>query len=598
MTDYNLSRNYHIREEQLDFLTKELVNEFSLTTDDEFYFNEYTKDIIRNYPETVRPLFSPLPYISYQIPWKEDALRNYKEIHKDVSILNDEQNILSQKIVDSFNFVESEKKRLFNRIDNLGNLTGDLNLISTEYNQSVVYIKDSFQSVEAMDKEFGADTIQKVSILTKEGIITLGESKSVDISREARVAEVSGNGTAGTEGMVRRITVPTNTNKEVEVFKFLDSFSSDYHKDVRSILDSRPDTIFEYQMVNVPESFKAERRYYDFEWTKGAKDNDRLRLKLVFDLGSIGPLNWISLIPYFAYRSNGRMIIHSIKTSTDGFEYEPIYQDRELLHQELSDAQSTSDIEDLFKGNTSPADAAYSGKGVWLFPQKQARYVEIVIDQDQSYNEILGHAVYYITPASDPDYRIYIPAPEELKEADVGEYTRIGASGNLVYHKEIETTPEGWRYAIGLRDVHFMRYEYTEKSLYTSKLYEIGGPISRVSLYVNEIIPDEYQEIIAQLNDWIVYEVSFDDLNWHRISPMHHEPVNDYFPPKIIEINGNLLDNDMSFELHKQYVKTEEEPTQVRFRITMRRPSGEDFLYTTPIVHDIALKIEKRQGGI
>ena len=598
MSDYNLTEKSSVRSKQLDFLSKEIVDENELNTSESIMFNEYAKDILRTYTDDTQPLFKPIPFISGQIPWIEDVLKNYREISEDIKILNEEQNNLGQSLTDNFNFVETEKKRLLNRLDNLGNLTGDLNLISNETSSNVVYIKESFQNTDSMDIDFMVDSVQKVSMLTREGIITLGETGSIDLSRNARVAEVSGNGTPGGDQLVRKVIVPTYQGEEVEAFRYLSSFSKDYHSNPDVIIDGRPDTVFEYQMVNVPESFKSARRYYDFEWAKGKKHEDLLRLKLTFDLGEVGPLNWISIIPFFAYRSNGRMIIHSLKTSEDGFEYQPLYQDKDLLQQELSDAQSKQELKDLFTGNTSPSDAAYSGKGVWLFPEKKARYVEIVLDQDQSYTEIIGQSVYSVSRTDDVENRVYIPAPEELKEAEIGDYIRSGSSGQVVYRKSMDITPDGWRYAIGLRDIHFMRYTYSRKSLFVSKPYKIDGEIDKVMLYANEVIPNEYQDIVEKMNDWIIYEISFDDLNWYRISPMHHEPVNANFPPKIIEVNGDLLNSDMSFELHKQYIQTEEASNQVRLRITLLRPETVDYQHTTPIVNDIALKIQKKEAGV
>lgn len=599
MSDYNLSNENRIQEKQFDFLSKETVMEFELTNNESYQFQQYTQDILRNYQGEIKPLFQPIPFISGQLPWKEDILKNYREISTDINILNGEQNTLANKIVDNFNFVESEKKRLFNRINNLGNLTGDLNLIATELSDNVTYIKESFQSLEGMDTQFSADSIQKVNILTNEGIITLGEVESVNISENARIAELSGNGEAGSHHLVRKVVGTNPNNQKEESFRYLSDLSNDHHQNSQSILDGRPDTIFEYQMVNLPEHFKSQRRYYDFEWTKGSQNEDLLRLKLVIDLGEIGPVNWISIIPYFAYKSNGRMIIHSIKTSEDGFEYESIYKEKEYLYQELSDAKSTKDLNDLFTGNTSPAEASYTGKGVWLFPEKQARYIEIVIDQDQSYNEVIGQSVYYVTSSLNNDSsRIYIPAPEELKESPPGEYARIGSSNDIIYHKEIDVSNEGWRYAIGIRDIHIMRYVYSPKALYVSKLHQVDSPINRISLYANEIIPEEYQSIVSKMNDWITYEVSFDDLNWYRISPMHHEPVAENFPPKIIQLNGNILDEDMSFELHKSYIETNKDIKQFRYKITLHRPTEDSYKHTTPIVHDIAFKVEKREESI
>lgn len=600
MADYNLINKNLIKNKQLRFLTKEAVMDFDIDTENEISFNQYAQDLLKNFYEidTVEPLFNPIPYVAYQLPWKEDVLKNFREIHADLTILNEEQNNLGQILVDNFNFVESEKKRLFNRIDTLRNLTGDLSLISNENNGNIVYIKDSFQSVDLMDDVFSASSIQKVSLMTNEGIITLGESKSFDLTNNTRVAEINGNGEAGTKQLVRKLLGNDySTNEEIETYVYLSSFGDNYHEDPMAIVDGRPDTIFEYQMVNVPESFKNARRRYDFEWANGKEKNDKLTLRLVFDLGKLTPINWISIIPYFAYRSNGRIIVRSIKLSEDGFEYTSIYKEKELLHQELADAQSTKEINDLFNGNTSPADASYSGKGVWLFSQRQARYVEIVIDQDQSYNELIGQSVYYITSEDNDKERVYIPAPVELKDAAPGKYARNG-SYDYIFNKEINVTEEGWRYAIGLRDIHFMKYNYTPKSLYVSKKYEIEGKIKRVTLYANEIIPQEYQDVVSKMNDWVQYEISFDDLTWYRISPMHHEPVNNEFPPKIIEINGKTLNEDMSFELYKQYIGMDKYPKQIRFRIILSRPEESQFEFTTPIVHDVALKIEKEEERI
>ena len=88
--------------------------------------------------------------------------------------------------------------------------------------------------------------------------------------------------------------------------------------------------------------------------------------------------------------------------------------------------------------------------------------------------------------------------------------------------------------------------------------------------------------------------MSFDDTNWTRISPMHHEPLNDTFPPKIIELNRAKIDLAAAFEIHKTVLYTEKAVHDVRMRITLVRPEEEGFLYTTPMVEDFALKIEKK----
>ncbi|WP_433957846.1 hypothetical protein [Cytobacillus horneckiae] len=88
----------------------------------------------------------------------------------------------------------------------------------------------------------------------------------------------------------------------------------------------------------------------------------------------------------------------------------------------------------------------------------------------------------------------------------------------------------GWRYAIGIRDISIMSFEFSEASEYISKPFKVDDGIKKLLLHVNEKIPESYKEKVSESNDWIQYAVSFDDIEWHRISPQHHQPVNDTFP--------------------------------------------------------------------
>lgn len=597
MSDYNLKLKQNIKDKQLAFLSKQ-ISEFSpIDTQDEALFQDRIRQVRNAYQPGANPLLNPIPAIRHQVPWKEDIQQNQTEIVEDIHILSQEQDGLGGFLRDSFNFVYSEQKRLNNRISKLSNLTGDLNLISSESGKNIVYFKESFQDVSNVDDSFAFNGVNQSRMWTDQGIITLSSFSSVNLSEEARILQMSGNGTDGGEQIVRKYVRRNQYSQDVEVFEMLSQIDPKYHAEPNSLLDNRPDTVFEYQMINVPESFKSARGGFNFEWAKGKKEGDRLRLKLTFDLGSVGPLNWVGLAPYFAYGSTGRLLVHSIQTSPDGFEFEPIYPDKQVLNQEVSDINSSQHVEDLFNGNTDPSLTSYTGQGVWVFPEKQTRYIELVLDQDQSYPEVVGQEVCYVSEIDQPA-EVLIPMPEELKTASPGEYVRSIDGQRLVFKKRMEVTSEAWRYAIGLRDVYFMRYLYDQNSITTFKEYDVEGEISRIVLYANEIIPKEYQDLVETMNDWVVYEVSFDDINWVRMSPMHHEPVNNNFPPKILEVNGSTVTDDMAFQIHKAYIRTEGPANKVRLRITLNRPEGEEFQFTTPIVQDVALKIEKRSESL
>src|SRR5699024_7753594 len=98
-----------------------------------------------------------------------------------------------------------------------------------------------------------------------------------------------------------------------------------------------------------------------------------------------------------------------------------------------------------------------------------------------------------------------------------------------------------------------------------------------------------YKEKVQESNDWIKYYVSFDDVDWHRISPQHHQPTTDDFPAKILSINDNTTSMDNHFKLFKNNLEMEENPTQFRIKIVLKRPEqeedGRDLLSnTTPFV--------------
>ena len=597
MSDYNLKQKQAIKEQQLKFLVERYQSLSPLERDHQPLAASRLKDILATYESGIRPLFVPIPAIRHQLPWKEDVSLNHQEVSADLGILNNEQGKLGDYLKDSFNLVHSEQKRLQNRLAKLHNLTGDLNLIAKETGDHVIYFKESFQDITSGDSSFQFDGVHQAAIWPNEGILTLATQSSVNLSSEARLLQAKGNGEFGGRQLARKFIQRDTKNDEVEAFQLLHQLDANYHADTDNLLDNRPDTVLEYQLVNVPENFKQTRGYYDFDWATGDKTGSRLRLKLTFDLGKVGPLNWIGLAPYFPYGSTGRFSVHSIQTSGNGFEYEPIYLSRHVLDQTVSDVGSSLQLDELFTGNTDPSLASHSGQGVWVFPEKQARYVELVLDQDYSYPEVIGQEICTIGELGSP-HEVVIPMPEELKNSLPGEYIRTVDGQRVVYRKKLDVTSEGWRYAIGLRDVYFMRYAYEEKSQVVFKEYEIDGDIQRLMLYANEIIPESYQQRVAELNDWVVYEVSFDDINWIRISPMHHEPVNNAFPPKILELNDTSVADSMAFQIHKAYVRTNQKTNRVRLKITLNRPEGDEFLHTTPIIQDVALKLEKRSDTL
>lgn len=555
----------------------------------------YINEAFKIYKDRLgKPLFNNEKINRNEIPFIEKITDDMEEITSDIKTIYKEHSNSSKFLVDSFNYVHSEKKRLFSKMNGLNSLVGDLNLISHENEPSNIYIKESFENAKVFDEEFTVPSITPAQISSNEGILTLGRESTENLSENAWISFDTGNGSKGTSHLARRIQLEDEYGEYAEDYIFVNDNKAMANDDINSLLDNRPDTIFEYQMVNVPEEFINKYKKYDFEWIKGNKDGEVLQLKVLIELEKLQSINWININPYYPPRSTNKVEVYSIKTSIDGFEYKGLFEENDfILNTELNELPQTYRVDDLFDGSNNPANGKYTGQGIFAFSSRDAKFVEIIFNQKESYPEIIGQEVYHVR-TSDQDYWTQVPKVKELENMVAGEYIRYINGQSFIYQKTIEVT-EGWRYAISLRDINIMSYQFYENSSFISKRYSIDGDINKVMLYVNEKIPNSYLDRIDMNNDWIIYEVSFDDINWYKISPMHHEPLSDNFSPKILEINSNEIDLTSSFQIHKKLINTNKIENQIRLKITMSRPKDTLFKNTTPIVEDYAIRIVKKE---
>lgn len=584
---------YELQEDYFFKKATKLLGEATTDAEIRVYANDYIKSF---YQSAGGPLLLLRPAESGHVPFKEDFEQSMEETIEDLNILYTDSENAAEFLQESFNFAQTERKRMLSRISGLNALVGDLNLIAHENKDGNLYFKESFDSKDNTEETQVLPNVSKAQIATTEGVLTLSRIDTVNASLTAMVRKVEGNGTAGTGHVARRIQVTDEKKQVVDTNVFINENESLRNDDIQAILDYRPDTIFEYQMVNVPNEFIKKYKGYNFEWVKGKETGEKLRLQLVIELAKLEDINWININPYYPVNSTGKVRVFSIKTSEDGFDYKGLYEDKGyILNNELNETAQTYRVDDLFDGKNDFDKAKFAGQGVWSFPTRKAKYIEIVFDQLASYQELIGQAVYYknTTLLNGQTIRTQIEEPKELKESPAKNGYVLSAYQDAKIDKVIEAT-KGWRYAIGLRDINIMSYRFDKKSMYVSKRFEINGEISRLMLYANEKIPQSYLDRVETSNDWIQYEISFDDMNWMPISPMHHEPTKAAFPPKIIEVNGNEIDLGNAFQIHKAYIKTDTPPNGVRIRVTMSRPLEAGFDSTTPILEDYALRIVRK----
>jgi hypothetical protein len=573
---------------QRDYLknkAKEKIGENASPTEVANFINEVMK---RYYQNLGNPLFLARRAIPEGIPFYDDYEENKKEVAEDLSILFAELNTIAKYLMDYFNYGQSEQKRLLSMMKGMHSLINDLQMLTQEENKNYVYWKESFQNYEQMDTVFTPVEMQ-AHLHTEQGVLTLQHTSSVNYSPSASIRTLEGNGEAGTYHLVRKV----NQNENDENYLYISTQTPNDAKE--SLIDGSSDSVFEYQLCNVPESVKQDALYYDFEWAKGEQNEDLLRLRIVIELPTAKDINWININPFYSPNSPSTVNVYSIRTSKDGFSYDSLYGEL-VLNNRLNVTPQTYRLEEVFGSSDKFEDAKFTGQGVWTFPTRTAKYIEIVLDQPTSYKELLGQTAYYRRLFTS-DQWVRIPrqdVPANIVDEKFGTY-QVDSFTEI--KKTLEPI-EGWRYSIGVKDIGIMGFEYKQSSEYVSKPFRVEEGIQSLALYANEKIPASYLDKISTSNDWIQYFVTFDNINWHRISPNHHQPVSDSFPPKLISINHDIAQIDETI-LYKENVTMKTLPQEVRVKILLTHPEAtneNEFNMTTPVVEDIALKILPGEG--
>jgi hypothetical protein len=610
---YNLDIKSDILERQADFLFQKAYEQLGDTATEAEVNALVAQTIQRYYVNLGRPLLVKRKAEEGHLPYIEDYNDSVEEITEDIAILYKEADGVGQYLSDYFNYAQSEKLRIEQLIRGVTGLVNDLNLIANDTDANSIYFRDSFEDSTKVEPSMIMGTPAQVS--TIEGIVTLARDVTINRSPNSSIKSITGNGDAGTYHLVRETTTTDSNGNISDTYAFVSDQIPNDQPD--AILDGRPDTIFEYEMVNCSsDDIINTAKGYDFDFVKGAQQGDKLRVKLVIELEKAEDVNWININPYNPAYSTGKVTVYSIRTSEDGFDYQGLYEGGSyIIDSEINTTAQTYRADAIFDGSNSFTDSKFAGQGVWAFPTRSAKYIEVVLDQNESYEEMIGH-VYYLKVKKDSDGNS-VGTPVRVRESDVPDAIqksdpgKFALDGSTDIIKSIEGFV-GWRYAIGLRDINIMSYQFKDKSEFVSTSFSIVPDgqtgdssttiIKEIMLYVNEKIPQSYLSTIATSNDWIQYFISIDDVNWHRISPQHHQPVASAvqwdetkgtgFPPKIYEINGNMTDLQSSFQLYKGYLTSDTPVKSVRLKVIMSRPTDiDDAISTTPILEDYAIRV-------
>ena len=350
------------------------------------------------------------------------------------------------------------------------------------------------------------------------------------------------------------------------------------------MFDDHPDTWFEYGAINVPDDAKTsppssaysdrDTKGYGWNFSDGSPiyydpvDGNTKVLKLTLHIAfpEIRTINWITLNPYIPPGSGLRFTVTEIQMSEDDADYYTIPKSKLDIG---SDTERTlfeyADVVDKFTGH-----------GVWTFPSRKAKFIKIFLECNQKYSleeSTTGKVAHlywtqswtethqkkyifglikgremikqeskrvegpnidkekFISGIKDKNWKtglipIDILASLVTSLISVFAYEDINIS-NLEIEPGLDIYSDGWRYAIGIRDIKIMNFNYDTRSSFISKLYTLPRAIDTISLSVNEVVPKEFFEgNEATRNDWIKYYISLDDgSTWNQISPLEYQQV-------------------------------------------------------------------------
>ncbi len=558
------------------------------------------RNAIRRYFDTASgPRFMPklldptAPVMSYDI---DNSMYN---VCKDIHTSYGELELISRGTISNFNYAQSEKTRFKRRISKLSYLTDEYTLLEERKEPNIVRISDNFNTEDNIDVEFG--TGDQAFVSTYSGTANLSYINSKNRSPKATVHSVHGNGELGNYRIVReedRVNDPTGTLPR-NIFYMAEE---NPHDDPSVVLDGQPDTWVEYQMLNVPYDIRYNYAGHDFSWAKGKIVGNKLRLKLTIELESAQEINWIHLAPYLPpHHTSSKIVVHSISTSLNGIEYSPIYDYQVVLGTTIRPIVVMDPHDVKIAPDEDFANSKLAGQGIWNFQPRKAKFVEVVLDQDESRPEMVGipryeRVVIKRTPEGD-----VVTSKRNLMESEVSQDIIDGLPGkysileNVYIIKDIEVF-EGWRYCLGVRSINIYSNTYSEQSELYSKKFSIEREIRALAISADEKIPDMFLDEVALRNEWIKYYISFNDIDWQRISPLHHKKLGNYdTAPKICLVNTSI---NPTVETNRAIVYTSEPAHSVRLKVVFSRPEEDEMRYYTPVLENYTISLIVAEEGL
>lgn len=604
----NIANVSTLLDNQALIYNRKMYDALAVATNDSDIMAAINDSYVTYYKRAGKPIFNKRYPTTGGIPIVEDFNLNNAELTTDLEILFQEYLNLNEAVKTYFNSCRTKHTSLENKIYALNSLCADFeiaaNIATTE---DITNLSEQFTNTLNID----STTLANVFVSTQYGFISLPRTKVSNLSQNASITidPASTNNLLSINNGIAGNYYLVDTVNGTPQFRSTTSA----HDKANAVLDGAADTWFEYEMVNIPDT--NHNTSYDVSQFYGAQAGEILQLRLRIDLGALKQINWIDINPYYPNGGTGDVRVYSIKTSADNVTYTSIFEDTLILNEAINKFPQTYSQKET--SNTQ----SLAGHGVWNFDIREARYVEVVLQQPTSYTCDIGHTYYNIETISGSTKKT-TKVPEKQAPAALvnGTANIYKVSDTISYTKNIEVF-SGWRYAIGLKDISVNSFEYAPSGGIVSYAYNTDKPIKSVMLYATEKFPQAILDDIKHIGTYAIYEIQVNGGQWMPISPMHRRPVGDetsalfdkadiiaqtkdnttststmlnkiktdnLFPPKIYHINS-VENVDLDTKDYSGYIYTSSDAKTIRLRITLSRPDG--ITTCSPIIENYTLKL-------
>ncbi len=646
MTQLNPSTTYLL---QAIALIQEMQKKISLKEgrQAEDIFTEYQSALTDYLDRVGKPLSVYEKIYDGEPPSSLKMNRMLSRIEDDLNILREQANLITASTINTHNVIVSEIEQARNLNAQAFNKLKTLQLYTTARDEGLIVFGDTFKNRDLIDDSLiPADT---QADLRFPGNLTLGrdtgEGKNPLVGTKIKILPTS-NGFSGNNQEINASSLKnklwTDGDEEQVDYQFVSDTAR--NDSLVSIIDNEPNTWFEYEHYQVSDADRESALNLNFvyrtdtgsntpstnnlvDWATGpgvkstfslVKENDvsvrkqtnaptedygKLKLDLEFELAEVKKLNSFTLTPYGMKNNvNHPILVTKVETSSDGTTWMPVKPENVWIANRV----------DL----STARDAANSvlGTGVWVFEERNVKYIRARMQQDKPVSASIGH-VWWQRRIKTERIETRTPDPENPFGDDllVVSYREVGGErvegpippvsnpakfnsirdanrGESVRKIEVFS---GKRWSIGIRDCSVEQVRYKPESVMVSKQFNVTGVVDRVALESNIFIPDTFDPE----EQWVKFFVSPNDgLNWYQISRIQ----DDYSGlPEIIAFNDPLPEE--FHESNVAYYNVGNTVDSIRVKIELTRPgqritqaSTREAFSSTPIVRSYTLKVRKR----